>query len=113
MINNVEKDYIQMGTLYDYYGGLLGERQARVFSMYYEENLSLSEIALELGISRQGVHISLRQSQKKLEKCEGVLGLIKKQGNLAKKLDEIEYAARQGDIRKIKRLVEEIREDGI
>ena len=42
--------------LYDFYGALLTEKQRQVMALYHEENLSLSEIGQEFGISRQAVH---------------------------------------------------------
>ena len=44
----------EVSLLYDFYGQLLSKRQQEVMSLYYEENLSLSEIAEEFSISRQG-----------------------------------------------------------
>ena len=45
----------RMTMLYDFYGELLTERQKEFFDLYYNEDLSLSEIAENSGISRQGV----------------------------------------------------------
>jgi predicted DNA-binding protein YlxM (UPF0122 family) len=46
--------------------------------MYYAEDLSLAEIAVDLGISRQGVHDALKKSATALESYEGALGLVAK-----------------------------------
>lgn len=62
--------------LYDFYGALLGESQAEVMTMYHEDNLSLSEIAEELGMSRQAVHYTLKKAEGKLEEFEEKLGLV-------------------------------------
>ena len=64
--------------LYDYYGTLLTARQREVFEFYYEENFSLSEIASDLGVSRQAVHISLNKARQDLDEYEEKLGLIAK-----------------------------------
>ncbi|MBQ9059824.1 MAG: DNA-binding protein, partial [Firmicutes bacterium] len=45
----------KQSLLYDCYGQLLTQRQREVYELYTQENYSLSEIAAELGISRQGV----------------------------------------------------------
>ncbi|MDR0885862.1 MAG: helix-turn-helix domain-containing protein [Clostridiales Family XIII bacterium] len=68
----------QMSLLYDYYGGLLGERQRDVFNLYYEDNLSLAEIAEDLGISRQGVHEALKKAQASLLSYDEKLELLQK-----------------------------------
>lgn len=62
--------------LYDFYGVLLSEAQRAVMSLYHEDNLSLSEIAEELGQSRQAVHYTLRKAESSLEGYEEKLGLI-------------------------------------
>lgn len=53
-------DVIQTSLLYDFYGSLLTDRQREVMELYYGENLSLSEIAAEFSISRQGVQMRSR-----------------------------------------------------
>lgn len=71
--------------LYDFYGGLLREKQLEIMDLYHEDNLSLSEIAEELGMSRQAVHYTLKKAETTLEKYESVLGLIEKyQANSAR-----------------------------
>jgi predicted DNA-binding protein YlxM (UPF0122 family) len=62
--------------LYDFYGSLLSEAKREVMSMYHEDNLSLSEIAEELGQTRQAVHYTLKKAEKALEEYEDKLGLI-------------------------------------
>ncbi|MDR1572524.1 MAG: YlxM family DNA-binding protein [Clostridiales Family XIII bacterium] len=69
---------VRMNMLYDFYGGLLTDRQRGMFRMYYCEDMSLSEIADELSISRQGVHGALRKSAAALEGYESKLELVKK-----------------------------------
>ena len=62
--------------LYDFYGQLLSKRQQEVMALYHEENLSLSEIAEEFGISRQAVHDTLKKAEQALGEYEGKLGLV-------------------------------------
>ena len=45
----------RMAMLFDFYGDLLTERQREFYDLYYNEDLSLAEIAENYGISRQGV----------------------------------------------------------
>ena len=48
--------FVEQGYLYDFYGELLTERQQQVYEIVVLEDYSLSEVAEELGSSRQGVH---------------------------------------------------------
>ena len=64
--------------LYDYYGALLSDRQREVFELYHENNLSLSEIAQDVGVSRQAVHTALGKAEERLAAYEEALGLIAK-----------------------------------
>lgn len=68
----------QASLLYDFYGQLLSRRQREVMALYHEENLTLSEIAGEFGISRQGVHDALKNAEKALSQYESKLGLVAK-----------------------------------
>ena len=71
-------DVIQTSLLYDFYGSLLTDRQREVMELYYGENLSLSEIAAEFSISRQGVHDALKNAERALHEYEQKLGLVEK-----------------------------------
>ena len=68
------QDIVEASLLFDFYGQLLSERQRQVMELYYEENLSLGEIAEEFNISRQGVYDALKTAQKSLEHYEEKLG---------------------------------------
>jgi predicted DNA-binding protein YlxM (UPF0122 family) len=75
MKDDIERvEYASM--LYDFYGSLLSESQNEVMALYHEDNLSLSEIAEELGLSRQAVHYTLRKAEKALQSYEEKLGLL-------------------------------------
>ena len=75
MREDIERpEYASM--LYDFYGSLLSEAGREVTAMYHEDNLSLSEIAEELGLSRQAVHYTLKRAEKALAAYEDKLGLI-------------------------------------
>jgi predicted DNA-binding protein YlxM (UPF0122 family) len=62
--------------LFDFYGALLNESQNEVMALYHEDNLSLSEIAEDLGMSRQAVHYTLKKAEKALNGYEDKLGLV-------------------------------------
>ena len=75
MKDDIERvEYASM--LYDFYGSLLNESQNEIMALYHEDNLSLSEIAEELGQTRQAVHYKLRKAEKALKSYEEKLGLV-------------------------------------
>jgi len=57
---------VQIGLLCDIYGELLTKNQQNVLDLYYNENLSLAEVAEELGITRQAVKDSIAKGEKRL-----------------------------------------------
>ena len=69
---------IEISLLYDFYGQLLTIKQQEILRLYHEDNYSLSEIAEEFGISRQGVHDAVKKAEKALYEYESKLGLINK-----------------------------------
>ena len=75
--------------LFDLYGNLLTEKKRRVMELYHEEDMSLSEIAEEFGISRAAVHDSLQSAEKALVDYECKLGLLTKQLRKEKLIGEI------------------------
>lgn len=69
---------IEISMLYDFYGQLLTAKQRELLKLYHEDNYSLSEIAEEYGISRQGVHDAVKKAERALHEYESKLGLISK-----------------------------------
>lgn len=69
--------FIEINMLYDFYGGLLPQKQSLFLKAYYEDDCSLSEIAQQYGISRQGVHDGIRKAEKSLREYEKTLGLVR------------------------------------
>ena len=67
---------IEVVLLYDYYGNLLTDRQKECFELRYYQDLSLGEIAEELGISRQGVHENLSRAEALLRNMETKTGCV-------------------------------------
>lgn len=67
---------LHLTLLYDFYGELLTEKQKQVYEMHYQNDLSLSEIAEELSISRQAVRDQLVRTEKILRGYEDTLHLI-------------------------------------
>lgn len=69
-------DTIDLVLLYDYYGDLLTDRQKECFELRHYQDLSLGEIAAELGISRQGVHDNLSRTEALLREMERKTGCV-------------------------------------
>ena len=69
---------LKLACLLDFYGEVLSERKQSVLSLYYNEDLSLAEIAEEIGISRQGVRDLIKKAEDELIFLEEKLGLQKK-----------------------------------
>ena len=77
----------------DFYGELLTDRQREVVELYHGDNLTLAEIADEFGISRQGVHDTLKNAETALTEYEEKLGLVDKFRFTEKSMADIEEIA--------------------
>lgn len=67
---------LKVTLLYDFYGELLTKKQKQVYELYYQNDLSFSEIAEELHITRQGVRDQLLRTEKHLIEYEAKLQLV-------------------------------------
>lgn len=85
------EDMMRKGRLLDIYGPLLTERQRRCMEMYFDMDLSLSEIGEELQISRQGAYDMLRRASHSLENYEQRLQLLARSDVVR---DQLEQAGR-------------------
>ena len=85
----MKHDALTMALLYDYYGELLTEKQRTCFDLYYNQDLSLSEIAEDLGVTRQGVHDTLARAEAQLRDFEEKTGCIARDRRTAKALEAI------------------------
>lgn len=68
----------RMALLFDFYGDTLTERQKEFYDLYYNEDLSLSEIAENYGISRQGVRDVIVRAEASLTELEDKTGIIRR-----------------------------------
>ena len=101
--NDIEK-YINQGTLYDFYGKLLTVHQQRIYEDVVFNDLSLSEIAENEGISRQGVSDLIKRCNKALVSYEEKLGLIRK-------FDETKSYVKE--IQKIVKIYQDTKDEGL
>ena len=83
----------RMSMLYDFYGDLLTDRQKEFFDLYYNDDLSLSEIAENYGITRQGVRDVIVPAEAALDETEEKTHLIRRFHQSQKELLAIDEAA--------------------
>ena len=86
---------IDLILLYDYYGDLLTDRQKECFELRHYQDLSLGEIASELGISRQGVHDNLSRTEALLRNMEAKTGCVSRDRNCREAAVQIRELAMQ------------------
>lgn len=105
---------LMQSMLLDFYGELLTDKQRECFDLHYNEDLSLSEIAQQSGISRQGVWDNIKRAEDSLRDIEEKTGLIRRFGEteralsaLRKKLEQIESISRG----RARELAGEVKED--
>ncbi|MBQ9359442.1 MAG: helix-turn-helix domain-containing protein [Lachnospiraceae bacterium] len=89
---------IERGLLFDYYGGLLSEKNKRIYEACAVDDMSLAEIADEMGISRQAVSETLKRIDMKLQGYERELRLIQRTDSIEKYIGEIREAISEDDI---------------
>ena len=75
------ENIVEKGELLDRYGALLTDRQRDCLDLYYNENLTLAEIAEHFHISRQAVHDAMRHGEEQLMTYESALHLVSMRGD--------------------------------
>lgn len=95
--------------LYDFYGELLTQHQKKVYEDAIFNDLSLSEIADEQGISRQGVHDLIKRCDKILKDYENKLHLVERFAKIMHKIQEINMLTDDEEIKKLSNeIIEEL-----
>ena len=87
-----EKNY-QISYLLDFYGNILTDKQKEAVDLYYNEDLSLAEIAEHVGITRQGVRDAIKRGEETLVEMEEKLGFAEKFDDYRKAFEEINKCA--------------------
>ena len=90
-------DAFELVLLFDTYGGMLTDKQRECFDMRHNQDLSLGEIAEELGVSRQAVNDNLTRTEALLRRMEENIGCVKRDMLLRKALEEFQDIAAQLD----------------
>lgn len=103
-IDKLEEIVLQ-SILYDFYGELLSDHKKQIFEDYVLNDLSLSEIATERGISRQGVYDIVKRCTQELKDYEAKLSLMRKFHTIKEKIgiikDIVSEATQSGDMEQI------------
>jgi len=99
---------VDLAFLAAFYGGLLTENQRRILSLHCEEDLSLGEIAEEVGISRQAVHESLSRAASRLSSLEEALGVAERFRRMESGLECALGALRNHDYSLAERVLEDL-----
>jgi len=84
---------LEISLLLDFYGDMLTLKQKNMIQYYYDNDLSLAEIAQNEGITRQGVRDNIKRAEGQLMEMEARLGLARRFKEMAQGLGSIKKAA--------------------
>ncbi|MDD3931300.1 MAG: hypothetical protein GXY22_03730 [Clostridiaceae bacterium] len=101
-VTDRQDDRAQISLLLDFYGQLLSERAREVLTSYFEDDLSLAEIAEQHAISRQAVHDRLHQGLDRLRQYEEKLGLATRFVNQKNEISQAIQELDQGQIESVR-----------
>ena len=99
---------VEQGILYDFYGELLTEHQRQIYEDAVYNDMSLSELAGDYGISRQGIHDLLKRCDKMLLSYESKLHLVERFETIKEKIRQINETE---DIEQVRKISAEILEE--
>ena len=99
--------FVQQTLLFDFYGELLTEHQRKIYEDVVYNDLSLTEIAQENGLSRQGVHDLVRRCNHILQEYEDKLHLVERFMKIRSRVEQLKQLTNDSEITKDK-LIEEI-----
>ena len=103
------KKKVETAWLFAFYAPLLTNKQQDVLRLYLEEDMSLSEIAGEQRISRQGVHETLQRASQQLYELEEKLHMAKRFTAMRDGLNEALHALEQGHAETAKNVITELK----
>ena len=97
------KEIVEQGLLYDFYGELLTDHQRQIYEAAVYDDMSLTEIAEEHGISKQGVHDLIKRCTKALQGYEDSLHMIRRFEAIKNQAQELkQLSAKDIDIETLK-----------
>ena len=85
----------RMALLFDFYGDMLTDRQKEFYDLYYNEDLSMAEIAENYGITRQGVRDVIVRAEGILTELEDKTGIIRRFHKMQEQLQSVDDAMDQ------------------
>lgn len=103
-------EHVKLSLLADYYGGLLTEHQLKIVRGYYDEDLSLNELAEETGVTRQAVYDILRRAGDKLKDYEAKLGLVSKITCLISRIETVMVSTDTKTAQTLREILDEVKE---
>ena len=89
----MKSDTFHMSMLFDFYGELLTDKQRELFDLYYNEDMSLTEISEIAGITRQGVRDAIVRAESILRDTEDRLQLVRRYAGIQTQVEQIAQAA--------------------
>jgi len=95
------EEIIYLNNLYDLYGCLLTDKQRDYFEDYYQNDLSLSEMAINNDVSRNAIHKQLKETVKILKNYEEKLKLFEKNGKIIEVISKIDDVKIREDLERI------------
>ena len=81
---------LEMGYLLDFYGEVLTQKQREMLRQYYNDDLSLSEIGENFGITRQGARDAIKHGETTLKELEEKVGFAARYRRVQQKLEQLE-----------------------
>ena len=99
---------VDLAFLSAFYGGMLTEKQRRILSLHCEEDLSLAEIAEEVGSSRQAVHETLSRAAARLTEMEASLGAAHRFRRMEAGLESALLSLQEKDYARTEQLLTEL-----
>ncbi len=103
-------EIVEHALLFDFYGELLTEHQRQVYEAVVMEDYSYSEVAEELGISRQGVHDLVKRCSHILSSYEDKLHLVQRFINIRDRIGEIKKLTKNPEQESVESLLQKIEE---
>ncbi|MBO4695546.1 MAG: DNA-binding protein [Clostridia bacterium] len=105
----MERNRFKYCELKAYYGGLLTDKQSEIFTLHYEEDYSLAEIAEKFNITRQAVLDNIRKAEKVLDNAEQKIGLVARDNKIRKLMEELEQAIKSNDLNKATEIINTVK----